>query len=159
MTIREGEIDDAATIAKLARDLFRELGHSPPLADLDESLALCRDLLKNGDYVAFLSENSQGTANGVLTMSEGVSIYAGGRFGVIREFYVVPEMRSSGIGKALFEKAKEFSRCRGWKRIEATPPSKNEHLGTYRFYAREGFCEIGPRLKYEQLHAQQEESQ
>ncbi len=96
--------------------------------------------------------DSKGLVAGILTLSEGISIYSGGRFGVIREFYVVTNMRSRGIGKALLEKAKEFSQNKGWKRIEVTPPSKEKHLRTYAFYAREGFREIGPRLKYEDLN-------
>ena len=152
MIVREALIDDASTVSRLTRDLFLELGHTPPLADFDESVALCKDLLEKGEYMVFLAVSSKGLADGILTVSEGVSIYAGGRFGVIREFYVVPEMRSRGIGKALWEKVKEFSRDRGWRRIEATPPSKDEHVRTYSFYAREGFCEIGPRLKYEGLY-------
>jgi GNAT superfamily N-acetyltransferase len=151
MIVREATIDDAPTVSRLTGDLFVELGHTSPFADLDEAAALCRDMFEKGEYVAFLAETPNGSVHGILTMSEGVSIYAGGRFGVIREFYVVPEWRSQGVGKALWEKAKEFARNKGWRRIEVTPPSKDEHTRTCNFYAREGFREIGPRLKYESL--------
>ena len=85
----------------------------------------------------------------MITLSEGLSIYAGGKFGVIREFYVIPEMRSTGVGKALLEKAKEFGRESGWKRIEVTPPDKGKWPRIYNFYTSESFKEIGPRLKLE----------
>lgn len=149
MIVRKALIDDASTVAAHIRDLFLELGHTPPLASFDESVTLCRQVLEKGEYTVFLAIPSNGLADGILSLSEGVSIYAGGRFGIIREFYVVPEMRSRGIGKALWEKVKEFSRDRGWTRIEVTPPSKKEHIRSYNFYAKQGFREIGPRLKYE----------
>ena len=60
-------------------------------------------------------------------------------------------MRSNGAGEALIEKAKEFGRRHNWKRIEVTPPDKGKWLRTYNFYIREGFGEIGPRLKLENL--------
>ena len=152
LTIRKALIDDADTVSRLARELFLELGHTPPIADFKQSVAFCKDMLEKDEYLVFLAVNSKGFADGILTMNEGVSIYAGGRFGVIREFYVVPEIRSRGVGKALLERAKEFSRSKGWRRIEVTPPSKDDHIRTYSFYTREGFREIGPRLKYEDLY-------
>jgi GNAT superfamily N-acetyltransferase len=151
MIVRKATRHDAPTISTLTSRLFVELGHPRPLADFDEFVALCTDLLEKGPYVVFLAEGSDGSADGILTMSESAAIYAGGRFGIIREFYVVPEMRSQGIGKALWGEAKEFAHNRGWKRIEVTPPPKNEHLRVYNFYTGEGFREIGPRLKFEEV--------
>ncbi len=151
INIREAVVEDSETISRLTRELFAELGHIPPIADREQSAAFCRDILGKDEYAVFLSLDRQGVVTGLLTMSEGISIYAGGRFGVIREFYVAPEMRSKGIGKALLESAKRYCKSREWKRIEVTPPSKEAHFRTYRFYAREGFREIGPRLKRENL--------
>jgi GNAT superfamily N-acetyltransferase len=146
-------IEDVETVSRLTKELFSELGHTPPIADLKQSAQFCKEIIDRDDYFVFLAVSSKGSAEGILTLSEGISIYAGGRFGVIREFYVVPEMRSKGIGKALWQRIKEFSRSKGWKRIEVTPPSKEKHMRTYSFYMREGFCEVGPRLKYENLYA------
>ena len=152
ITIRKGVIEDAATVSRLTKELFLELGHILPFADLHESMAFCKNILGKDDYTVFFAVDSEGFVGGILTLSKGISIYAGGRFGIIREFYVVPEMRSRGVGKALLEKAKEYGQSAGWKRIEVTPPSKEDHIRTYAFYIREGFREIGPRLKYEDLH-------
>ncbi|MGA2109936.1 MAG: GNAT family N-acetyltransferase [Syntrophorhabdales bacterium] len=152
VTIREALLGDSETISRLTRELFLELGHTPPIADLKQSAQFCKEIVEKDGYCVFLALCSEGSAKGIITLSEAISIYAGGRFAVIREFYVVPEMRSMGVGKALWQKAKEFSRSKGWKRIEVTPPSKEEHMRTYRFYTREGFRKIGPRLKYENFH-------
>jgi GNAT superfamily N-acetyltransferase len=110
--------------------------------------------LESGEYVAFLSNSPQGYANGIITLSEGLSIYAGGKFGVIREFYVIPEIRSTGVGKELLERAKEFGKKNGWNRIEVTLPDKVKWPRTFNFYIREGFKEIGPRFKLESLNEQ-----
>lgn len=153
LTIRRALIEDVETVSRLTKELFSELGHTPPIADLNQSVAFCKNILEKDEYVAFLAVGSKGLAVGIPTLSEGIAIYAGGRFGVIREVYVVPEMRSRGVGKALWEKAKEFARSKGWRRLEVTPPPKEKHGRTYSFYMREGFCEVGSRLKYENLYA------
>lgn len=153
LTIRKGTVDDAETILRLAKLLFSELGHQLPMGD-QQSILFCKTILQSDEYVVFLSDDPRGYAKGTITLSEGLSIYAGGKFGVIREFYVVPEMRSMGVGKALLEKVKKFGRRKGWKRIEVTPPDKMKWSRTYNFYIREGFGEIGPRLKLEKLDEQ-----
>ena len=148
--IRKATGKDAETVLRLAKELFYDLGHQMKVDD-QQDLLFCKKILKSGKYVVFLSIGPQDYANGIITLSEGLSIYAGGRFGVIREFYIIPEMRSKGLGKALLEKAKEFGRKNGWKRIEVTPPDKTKWRRAYRFYVREGFKEIGPRIKFENL--------
>jgi len=148
-TIRRASFGDVDVVIKLSKQLFAELGHPFPFSENDRLISFCKNLLKNKDYIVFLSFDSQNSACGMITLSEALSIYAGGNFGVIREFYVIPEMRSSGIGKALLNAAKEFGRSKGWMRIEVTPPHKDNWTRTYNFYQREGFIEIGPRLKLE----------
>ncbi len=150
ITIRRAVEADAEAVLGLARMLFSELGHQLPLSD-EEALSFCKGILKRHEYTVFLSIGPGGDANGVLTMSEGLSIYAGGKFGIIEEFYVAPEMRSNGVGKKLLARAGDFGRENGWKRIEVTLPDKAEFPRTYQFYTRELFREIGPRLKLENL--------
>ncbi len=152
VTIREAISEDSEMVSELTANLFIELDHKQPIDDLKQATQFCKEIIEKHDYFVFLAVSSSGSAEGILTLSESISIYAGGKFGVIREFYVVPKMRFRGIGKALWYKTKEFSRSKGWKRIEVTPPSKEKHMRTYSFYAREGFREIGPRLKYEDLY-------
>jgi GNAT superfamily N-acetyltransferase len=149
VTIRRASIRDVDVIIKLSQQLFAELGHPFPFSENSHSISFCKNLLKNEDYIIFFSFDSQGSVCGMITLSEALSIYAGGSFGVIREFYVIPEMRSSGIGKALLNAAKEFGRSKGWMRLEVTPPPKDKWIRTYDFYMKEGFIEIGPRLKLE----------
>jgi GNAT superfamily N-acetyltransferase len=149
VTIRKASSGDFDVVIKFSKQLFAEVGHPFPFSENDNAISFFKNLLKDEDYVVFLSFDSQNSVCGMITLSEALSIYAGGNFGVIREFYVIPEMRSSGIGKALLSAAKEFGQSKGWTRIEVTPPHKDKWTRTYNFYQREGFIEIGPRLKLE----------
>jgi GNAT superfamily N-acetyltransferase len=152
ITIRRAEPEDAAAVLGLCKSLFDELDHRFPSTEDKSSLSLCRNLMGNDSYTVFLAFDSKNSVCGIITLNEGASIYTGGKFGVIREFYVIPEMRSSGIGKALLDTAKGFVRTKGWKRLEVTPPHKEKWIRTYDFYMKEGFTEIGPRLKLENLN-------
>jgi GNAT superfamily N-acetyltransferase len=149
VTIKRAKDKDADIVLELSKKLFAELGHPFPSFKNDSAMSFCKNLLENGDYIVFLSFDFQNSACGMISLSGAISIYAGGKFGVIREFYVIPEMRSLGIGKMLLQAAKELARSKGWTRLEVTPPHKDQWIRTYSFYMREGFIEIGPRLKLE----------
>lgn len=151
VTIKRGTIEDVDNLLRLSKELFSEIGHQFPLSDNNQAKTFCQDLLKNEDYVIFIASDANGSACGMITLNEGLSVYAGGTFGIIREFYVTKQKRSAGIGKALLHKAVEITRSKGWKRLEVTPPHKEKWRRTYNFYMREGFVEIGPRLKLENL--------
>ena len=151
VTIKRGTIEDVDNLLRLSINLFDEIGHQFPIADNKKAKSFCHNLLKNKNYVVFIASDSKNSACGIITLNEGLSVYAGGTFGIIREFYVAKQKRSSGIGKQLLQSAVEFARSKGWKRLEVTPPHKEEWKRTYNFYMREGFIEIGPRLKLENL--------
>ncbi len=80
-------------------------------------------------------------------LGECAAVYAGGVFGVITELYVVPEHRSEGVAPPLIEAAREFGKTRGWTHVEVTAPPLPKWRRTVDFYLREGFTEIGVRLK------------
>ncbi len=87
------------------------------------------------------------TCIAMLNLNECSSIYAGGKFGEITEFYIKPEYRSSGIGGKLISHAKKFGIERKWPIIEVGAPSLEDWPRTIEFYRRNGFTEIGPRLE------------
>jgi GNAT superfamily N-acetyltransferase len=150
MMIRRATEDDALSVLQMTKRLFDDLHHQLTPSD-GEHLSFCKSILKRGDYIVFISEAPEGNATGVLTMAESCSIYAGGKFGIIQEFYVIPEMRSHGVGKELLKRAIGYGKHTGWKRIEVTPPEKSKWPRTYSFYSRELFKKIGPRMKLENL--------
>lgn len=84
---------------------------------------------------------------GVMTLNECTAIYAGGKFGEISELYVDPNHRSHGIAKQLLDTAQSEAIARGWKRIEVGAPGQPEWQRTLNFYLRNGFEEVGPRLR------------
>lgn len=102
----------------------------------------------SGKYLAFLARDNNQKAFGLITLGESGAVYAGGEFGVIHEFFIVPGKRCNGAGKKLLEKAKETAINLGWKRLEVGAPPDPEWRRTKHFYLKEGFFEIGPRLKW-----------
>lgn len=151
VTIKRGTIEDIGSLLSLSKMLFVEIGHQFPITD-NNAANFYKNVLENENYIVFIASDSNNTPYGIITLNEGSSVYAGGKFGVIREFYITEENRSAGIGKALLHSAMEFARSKGWKRLEVTPPHKEKWKRTYDFYMREGFVEIGPRLKLENLN-------
>ena len=95
-----------------------------------------------------LAFDDDGDPVGLITLTESISIYAGGEIGVINELYVLPQWRSEGVGKMLIDETKALAEARGWRRLEVTTPG-DEYEKTIHFYEREGFFRIGPRMKCE----------
>jgi GNAT superfamily N-acetyltransferase len=147
LLIREASEEDIEVITDMVIRLLTELGGAP--VDREPYLKTCAELLKQPQsYTVFLAFSESNQCMGVVTIAESHAIYAGGRFGVIREFYVSPEKRSSKIGHELLSTVIEYSRIRNWKRIEVGAPNSQKWERTVSFYIREGFVEIGPRLKF-----------
>ncbi len=96
---------------------------------------------------SFLAKTPDDRDVGVVTLNECAAIYAGGRFGEISEFYVVPQFRSKGVGALLIKTTVAFGRERGWPHLAVGAPSVPTWQRTVDFYLRHGFEEVGPRLE------------
>ena len=147
--LRQAEGDDAGTVAALVHTLIGEL--APGRADA-ERLARYQQAAgeligKDAGYWAFVAEASDDGAVGVITLNECTAIYAEGRFGTIAELYIAPAYRSQGVGALLLDRAMAFAKSRGWSRIEVGAPDQPRWSRTVDFYRRQGFVEVGPRLK------------
>lgn len=145
--IKKGNINDVELITNMVANLLTELGdiniNSKELVDI------CSKLLNNQKnlYTAFLAYRDT-QCIGVITLSEFISLYGKGLCGLILELYIVPSERSKGIGEKLIHAGKEYGFQRGWSRIEVGAPDSEKWSKTVSFYKREGFQEVGPRLKY-----------
>jgi GNAT superfamily N-acetyltransferase len=95
---------------------------------------------------AFLAEDDQGRAAGVLTLNECASIYAGGKFREISELNVAPQFRAEGVGQKLLGEAVRFGREQMWGRLEVGAPDVPRWDRTVSFYRNHDFAEVGPRL-------------
>ena len=143
--IREASSGDAALVAKFVHSLLDELssGGAPALPDLESAAeAVLRDETVHG-LLAFLDQ----APVGLVMLNQCAAVYAGGRFGEITELYVLPEQRSKGVARLLLAAAADFGRRAGWRRLEVGAPDQPAWKRTLDFYLREGFEEVGPRLR------------
>jgi len=154
MKIRQAQSADAETVGGLIHALLSEL--DPPGSDqfgectleVDEVTTTARRLLESDGRVwALIAETDGGEAVGVLMLNECAAVYAGGAFGEITELYIVPAQRTSGLGAKLIAAAEDFARARGWPRLEVGAPDQPRWNRTVAFYCRNGFEEVGPRLR------------
>jgi GNAT superfamily N-acetyltransferase len=103
-------------------------------------------LSENKQYTVFLAYSAPSEYLGFISVFESSSIHTFGEYGVIQELFVCPEYRSSQIGRGLLSLVKNLAIVKGWKRLEVGAPS-SEKWRSVAFYLREGFIEVGPRLK------------
>ncbi|MFM0341494.1 GNAT family N-acetyltransferase [Paraburkholderia fungorum] len=136
---------DARSVARLVDALLVEL-HNGELEPADRvciAEAVLAQTSRNYGYLAFEGDSPVG----VLLMTEGMAIYAGGAFGQITELYVQPQFRSGGVAAALVREAVKFGKERGWKRLDVGAPDQHRWARTLAFYLSAGFVEVGPRLR------------
>jgi GNAT superfamily N-acetyltransferase len=149
ISVRQATVADVDVVATLVHLLLVEItseDETPPAVERVHTAT--KALLADDTSVwAFLAESDAGEAIGVLTLNECASIYAGGRFGEISELYVTPGSRSKGVGPKLLAAAKEFGNRMGWRRLEVGAPDVPKWKRTAAFYRRNGFDEVGPRLR------------
>jgi GNAT superfamily N-acetyltransferase len=146
VTIRKATAEDSALIVQFVEKLITELDGKKPKGMAHSSLDTCRAMLSDHHNACFIAVHNNKEV-GIITVVESNAIYAGGSFGIINELYVIPTYRSSGIGTLLIEEVVKFGTQNSWKRLEVGTPPKEEWRRTIDFYRREGFIEIGSRLK------------
>jgi GNAT superfamily N-acetyltransferase len=147
--IRQAEVQDAPIVTQLVVALLTELSGKPINDDdLKTYTQVCQALLREKEmYIAFLAEDATGKRFGVITLGKSAAIYTGGIFGIIHELYVVPKARSVGVGQELLLAASQYGKRYNWQRLEVGAPDESTWARTVTFYRRQGFLEIGPRLK------------
>lgn len=146
MIIRRAGAADAGTVGRFVDALLVELSGAPSRPE--ERLRTATELLAGDDRVfGFLAVEGEAPV-GVIMLAESAAIYAGGTFGVITELYVVPQQRSSGVASRLVAAALAFGRSRAWGRVEVGAPHQPAWERSFKFYLREGFTEVGPRLRF-----------
>lgn len=126
-----------ALIAELAPD------HEPDVAAMART---AEGLLGQGRILGLVAWESDQPV-GLLMLNECAAIYAGGLFAEITELYVIPRLRSRGLAAQMVAQARDIGKARGWKRLEVGAPQQPVWARTKAFYVRQGFTEVGPRLK------------
>ena len=148
-TIHLATEEDAHVIGKLVYSLMVELEHSS--FNMSEAFyaTKAQELLTARQIYVFIAKDAHGEPVGFISLATSSAIYAEGVFGAVNELYVLPAMRSAGVGKLLLNKAKAFASEMAWTRLEVTAAHERISPRTVHFYLREQFMEVGPRLKFE----------
>ncbi len=160
--MRFATVDDRDVMGGLALALLQEIDN--PMFSAAEYAEAAGDLLSNNaSFLALLAvadaspvgtrQYGDGTADremvvGMLTMSESGALFAGGRFGDVQEFYIIPDYRGGGLGQLMLDRAAEEGRKRKWQRLQLNAPSPEKSARAYQFYRQYGFEDIGPLLRY-----------
>lgn len=143
--LRALKATESGIAAQMVGALIAELapGYDPDLGAMTQMAA---GLLRQGRILGLVAwEGDQPV--GLLMLNECAAIYAGGLFGEITELYVIPRMRSLGLAAQMVARARDMGNARGWTRLEVGAPEQPVWERTKVFYERQGFTEVGPRLK------------
>ena len=148
INFRVATVEDSEKIGSLVVDLTTEISKLTKAKlfdiDLNGTIQKCNELISDGHYSAILGVyENQPIA--VATMSETYALYAGGKIGVIQEFYVSPEFRASGIGSTLIEQVQHYGNKHNWSCIELCTPPLPEFEQTLNFYQKNGLTPVGGR--------------
>jgi GNAT superfamily N-acetyltransferase len=141
----------ACEIAVMAGELLAEIMTRIRLPafqfDPESAEHRLREWISKEKYHVFVAVDKENDDRllGFIAVYESLSLYAGGAFGTIPEFYVRPADRKQGVGKALLDAARIFGQGRQWTRLEVTTPPLPEFERMLVFYEREGFTVSGGR--------------
>lgn len=142
----------SAEVAKLAVCLTNEIIERTGIkhfdVDIPLAIELCKNYVSSGTYQV-MAAFDEDLIVGFGAICESHSLYAEGKFGIIQEFYVMPEYRSREVGSYLLKEIVKFAKEKGWKRLELCTPPIPEFNRTVAFYQSNGF-EItgGYKMKY-----------
>jgi GNAT superfamily N-acetyltransferase len=142
--VREAGPGDAKAVIGLVSELIVELGGQPlPMsATTDAYLELLNSSPRKG-FVMFAETG--GVAVAVCTVSHVHALRSTGQYSIIQEMYVRPEVRSTGVGAQLLERALREAVFRGSRFVELGTPFEGERQ--IAFYRRSGFVVVGERLR------------
>ncbi len=145
-SVRSGRRDDAAAAARLWMRSVEEHARYDPvyeaapdaekvmrrfLADLSSSSHSCLFVAeRDGEIIGFLSGE----------LREGSPAFSPKTWAAVEDVYVVPELRSHGIGRDLFEAFQEWAHQKGATGVSLQVAAGNRRARE--FYERLGFREV-----------------
>lgn len=148
INFRVATINDSKIIGSLVVDLTTEICELTKTQhfdiDLNGTIQRCRELIQDGHYSAIIGFDKNNPV-AVVTMTETYALYAGGKIGLIQEFYVSPEFRASGVGSMLIEQVQDYGHEHYWSCIELCTPPLPEFERTLKFYQKNGLIPVGGR--------------
>lgn len=144
--IRSITPEDSAIVSYLISALLCELRGQPFSPDTAPESTVQKLLRQQDRIFGYLLLESQRPI-GIIMLSEGLALYAGGSYGIITELYIAPEARSSGSARQLLRQAEQLAQKRGWPMIEVGAPRQPKWQRSLNFYLNNGFDQLGPRLR------------
>jgi GNAT superfamily N-acetyltransferase len=140
----------ATFVIKLTEEICLKTNAQFFSINLDEAVARCRELIRDKNYGAIIGYRADQPI-AMSTFTESYALYAGGKIGIIPEFYVDPDHRSSGVGAKLIAAIKDYGRDQGWSCIELCTPPLPEFERTLGFYQNNGLMAVGGRKMREYI--------
>lgn len=154
ISFKEASVKDAEIIGSMVMELTSEISALTKSAhftiDLNGTIQQCRQLMNDGHYWAIIARYENKPV-AVVTMTETYALYAGGKIGVIQEFYVAPDFRATGIGSKLIEQVQAYGKKHHWFCIELCTPPLPEFERTLNFYKKNGLTPVGGRKMRQSL--------
>lgn len=149
-------IEDRFTIERATRDTvglavpllvtqMKEHGVDLEAMGLADFELAVRGLVENDRGAVLLARERDGSVVGVAVLAHTWTIEHGGRCTWLDELYVVPELRSAGLGTAMLHCAMDLARADGCRAIDLEVDT--EHARAERLYVREGFSFL-PRRRF-----------
>lgn len=148
-TAREATVI-ANFVIKLTEEICLKTNTQLFSIDMDETVDRCRKLISDKNYGAIIGYMAERPI-AMSTFTESYALYAGGKIGVIPEFYVDPAYRSSGVGAKLISAVKDYGHNHGWSCIELCTPPLPEFERTLGFYQNNGLIAVGGRKMREYI--------
>ena len=150
VTVTEAGSGDLETVLTGVRDLLRELSGDPARTLGTGAREAIRAII--GDRAVgtiLVASTDAGETVGVLSASCQVAIRTAGWYLLIQELYVRPGFREIGIGQQLIRHLVSDAEERGLPLIEVGLPGSGfeSHSRTRSFYLRQGFTDVGPRMR------------
>ena len=84
-----------------------------------------KERLQNGDSTIFVSINDDESLNGFVQLYPSFCSVSMIPILILYDLFVDPEMRASGIGRDLMNKARDYARENGFKRLELSTAKDN----------------------------------
>lgn len=145
---RAGIADAAAVRALFCRSYADTFGHSykPGVMErwFEEVCPLERfeEECSGEDFALFLSEDASGRLLGYCTLGPyDIEPETVKRWWVLRQLYLDPGSKGTGLGQRLLDRGIAEARARGYKELYLTVWIENHRAR--RFYERNGFIEVG----------------
>jgi diamine N-acetyltransferase len=145
---RAGAIDAKAVRALFCQSFADTFGHTykPGVMQrwFDEECPEARfaDECSGSDFAVFLAEDSEGRLIGYCTLGPyDIEPETTKRWWVLRQLYLAPEAKGTGLGQMLLEQGLAEARARGFEELYLTVWIENHRAR--RFYERNGFEEVG----------------